>query len=89
MSQRIATGKVDDQVRTITKIGEKEYLLEGKSNWIKFGCQFDTSFITSAQLENGPHLLLGDSFLGEGTISNIENIETITKNYVILKITLY
>lgn len=89
MSQRTATGKSDKQIRTITKIGEKEYLLEGQSNWIKFGCQFDTSFITSAQLENGPHLLLGDSFLGEGIISNIENIETATANYVILKISLH
>jgi hypothetical protein len=75
--------------RTITKISEKEYLVETKSNWARFGCQCDTSVITSAKLENGTHLMINDSFLGEGKISAIQNIDTEKEDCIILKVSLY
>lgn len=75
--------------RIITQIGEKEYLLEAKSSWAKFGCQFDPSVITSAKLENGPYLMVNDSFLGEGKISSIQNIDSGNNEYIILKVTVY
>lgn len=86
MSRCVRSGK---NTTVITQIGEKEYLLESKSSWAKFGCQCDPSIITSAKLENGPHLLVNDSFLGEGRISCIQNIENEKNDYIILKITIY
>jgi hypothetical protein len=75
--------------RIITQVSEYEYLVEGEADWARFGCQFDPSFITSAQLEGGPFLLVGDSFLGKGTISAIQNLENEKEGYFILKITLH
>lgn len=75
--------------RIITQIGEYEYLVEGESDWARFGCQSDTSVITSANLDGGPFLLVGDSFLGKGRISHIQNIDNDKDGYIIIKITLY
>lgn len=75
--------------RIITQIGEREYLVEGESQWARFGCQYDPSVITSANLDGGPFLLVGDSFLGKGKIKSIQNINTEQNNYFILKISLY
>lgn len=75
--------------RIISQIGEKEYLIEGFSEWGRFGCQVDPSILTSVQLEGGPFLLVGDSFLGKGNISAIQHIESDQDNYFILKITLH
>lgn len=75
--------------RIITQIGEREYLVEGESEWARFGCQYDPSVITSANLDGGPFLLVGDSFLGKGKIKSIQNINTEQNNYFILKISLY
>jgi len=85
---RYAQLKNNLNTRIITQIGEKEYLLEGYTNWAKFGCQFDTSYITSAHLDGGVHLMVGDSFLGKGKISMIQIIETEEEGYFILKINL-
>ena len=75
--------------RIITQIGEHEYLVEGESDWAKFGCQSDISIITSANLDGGPFLLVGDSFLGKGRISAIQNIDSERDGYIIIKVTLY
>lgn len=88
MSQCVLSEK-NKNTRIITQIGEKEYLIEIKSSWARFGCQCDTSVITSAKLENGTHLMVNDSFLGEGKIATIQNIDSGKKGYIILKITLY
>lgn len=88
MNQRVQSNKGKNQ-RIISQIGEKEYLVEGNSNWARFGCQYDPSYITSAQLDGGPFLLVGDSFLGKGHISAIQHIESDQENYFILKVTLY
>ena len=79
----------DKNKRIITRISEKEYLLECYSDWARFGCQIDLSIITSAKLDNGIHLLVGDSFLGEGKIAQIQNLESEKDGYIILKITTY
>lgn len=89
MSQCSQPNLKNKNTRVITQIGEKEYLLEGTSDWVQLGCQFDTSFITSAKLEGGPFLLVGDSFLGKGSISSIQHINHDQDGYVILKIKLY
>lgn len=73
----------------ITQIGEYEYLVEGENDRVKFGCQSDMSVITSANLEGGPFLLVGDSFLGKGKISGIYNIDSGRDGYIIIKVTLY
>jgi hypothetical protein len=88
MSQCVRSDKRKNQT-IITQIGEKEYLVEAKSSWARFGCQCDTSVITSAKLENGPHLMVNDSFLGEGKIASIQNIDSQKDGYIILKISLY
>jgi len=75
--------------RIITQIGEREYLVEGESEWARFGCQNDPSVITSANLDGGPFLLVGDSFLGKGQIKSIQNIESNRDGYLIIKITLH
>lgn len=74
--------------RIITQISENEYLVEGESSWARFGCQYDPSIITSANLDGGPHLLVNDSFLGKGRINRIQNIETEKDDYFVLKITI-
>lgn len=89
MSQCSQPNLKSKNTRVITQISEKEYLLEGTSDWVKFGCQFDVSFITSANLENGPFLLVGDNFLGKGVISSIQHINKNQDGYVILKIKLH
>jgi hypothetical protein len=75
--------------RIITQIGEYEYLVEGEADWVRFGCQFDPSVITSANIDGGPFLLVGDSFLGKGKISYIQNLETEKDHYIIIKIGLH
>ena len=75
--------------RVITQIGENEYLVEGESDWARFGCQSDISIITSANLEGGPFLIVGDSFLGKGKISAIQNIDSGRDGYIIIKVTLF
>jgi hypothetical protein len=75
--------------RIITQIGEYEYLIEGESDWARFGCQSDMSVVTSANLDGGPFLIVGDSFLGKGRISHIQNIESDKDGYIIIKVTLY
>lgn len=87
MSQFVRSDKRKN-TRVITQIAEKEYLVEGYSDWVRFGCQYDPSFPTSAKLQGGPFLLVGDSFLGEGRIISIQNIENSQNNYFILKVTL-
>lgn len=79
----------DKNTRIITQIGEYEYLVEGKSEWARFGCQYDPSVITSAQLDGGPFLLVGDSFLGKGTIASIQNLDSGQDDYIVLKVGLY
>lgn len=75
--------------RIITQISENEYLIEGEAGWARFGCQFDPSVITSANIDGGPFLLVGDSFLGKGKISSIQNLDSEKENYIIVKISLY
>jgi hypothetical protein len=75
--------------RIITQISENEYLLEGQSDWARFGCQTDPSIITSANLDGGPFLLVNDSFLGKGRITQIQNIESEIEDYFVLKITIH
>lgn len=81
--------KQGKNTRIITQIGENEYLVEGQSAWVKFGCQCDPSVITSAKLEGGPYLLVGDYFLGKGMIASIQNIDSEQEDYIILKIGLH
>jgi hypothetical protein len=88
MSPLIRSDK-NKNTRVITQIGTNEYLVEGQSDWAKFGCQTDPSIITSAQLDGGPFLLAGDSFLGKGTIASIENLDSGRDDYFILKVRLY
>jgi len=89
MSQCSPPNLKNKNTRVITQIGKKEYLLEGTSDWVKFGCQFDVNFITSANLDGGPFLLVGDNFLGKGVIRSIQHIDSNQDNYIILKILLY
>lgn len=88
MSPCIRSNK-DKNTRVITQVGEHEYLIEGQSNWARFGCQIDPSVITYASLDGGPNLLVGDSFLGKGKISHIEHLDSGMDDYMILKIRLY
>lgn len=74
--------------RTITQISDKEYLVEGEADWIRFGCQFDLSFITSANIQNGPFLLIGDTFLGKGRIVQIQNLSDAEDDDFIIKVTI-
>lgn len=88
MSRCVRSSK-DKNIRIITQIGKDEYLIEGTSDWARFGCQSDPSIITSVHLEDGLFLLTGDSFLGKGTIATIQNIESDTEDYFIFKIRLH
>lgn len=88
MNRCVPHNKHNKNTRIITQIGEHEYLVEGESDWARFGCQYDPSVITSAQLDNGPFLLVNDSFLGKGTISHIQNIDTEQADYFVLKVTI-
>lgn len=88
MSPCVRSGK-GKNTRIITQISENEYLIEGEADWARFGCQFDPSVITSANIDGGPFLLVGDSFLGKGKISSIQNLDSEKENYIIVKISLY
>jgi hypothetical protein len=85
MSQQCLRSK-NKNTRTITQISENEYFIEGQSDWARFGCQTDMSVITSANIDGGPFLLVGDSFLGNGRISSIQNIETDKEGHIKIKI---
>ena len=74
--------------RTITQISDNEYLVEGETDWIRLGCQFDLSFITSANIDGGPFLLVGDSFLGKGRIVGLQNLSQDNCNYFIIKVSI-
>jgi hypothetical protein len=77
----------DKNKRLITQISENEYLVEGKSDYAKFGCESDLCDLTFANLEGGPFLYVGDNFLGKGRITQIQNIETDQTDYIIIKVT--
>lgn len=72
----------------ITQINDKEFLIESKNEWVRFGCQTDLSMITSANIQNGPFLLVGDSFLGKGKILSIYNLSDKTDSGILIKVTL-
>jgi len=86
MSQCSRSVKGKNQI-IITQISEKEYFLEGQCDWVRFGCQFDESCITSANMQGGPFLVVGDSFLGKGRIVSIQNIACDQDDCIILKVT--
>jgi hypothetical protein len=77
----------EKNTRTITQINENEYLIEGKSDWARFGFEIDDNFLTFADLENGPFLHVGDNFLGKGRITLLQNIVTEKPGYITLKVT--
>lgn len=78
----------EKNTRTITQINDNEYLIEGKSDWARFGFEIDEHSLTFASLENGPFLHVGDNFLGKGNIVCIQNIETEKEGYITLKVTI-
>lgn len=88
MSQCVRSDKGKNK-RIITQIGEYEYLIEGQADWARFGCQSDISTITSANIEGGPFLLVGDNFLGKGIISSLQNIDSGKDGYILIKVTLF
>ena len=74
--------------RIITQISDDEYLVEGESDYARFGCESDLSNLTYANLEGGPFLHIGDSFLGKGKIIQIQNIDSERDGYIIIKVSL-
>ena len=73
--------------KTITKIEEKEYLVEGYSKYCKCVSEVHP-LLSSVSLENGPTLRVGDSFLGEGHIQSLQIIDSDNDHYFIIKVNL-
>jgi len=73
--------------RTITQVGDKEYIIEGASGYGKLGFEVDPSVLTYLDFESGPFLHIGDSFLGLGNIVEINNIDSGKDDYLMVKIT--
>ena len=73
--------------RTITQVGDKEYIIEGTSGYGKLGFEVDPSVLTDLDFESGPFLHIGDSFLGLGKIVEINNIDSGKDDYLMVKIT--
>jgi hypothetical protein len=87
MSQ-CSPSKGGKNTRTITQISEYEYLIEGESDWARFGFEIDKDFLTFADLENGPFLHVGDIFFGKGKISYLQQMDSGQEGYIILKVVL-
>ena len=73
--------------RTITQVGDKEYIIEGNSGYGKLGFEVDPSVLTYLDFESGTFLHIGDSFLGLGNIVEINNIDSGKDDYLMVKIT--
>jgi len=73
--------------RIVTPINNNQFLVEGKSDFVRFGFQSDETNLNFAELEGGPFLHIGQDFFGKGKILSIENIDTDDEYYIILKIT--
>ncbi len=75
-----------NQKRTITQISDKEYLIEGESDYGRLGFEIDPSVLTYVDFEGGPFLHIGDNFWGKGRISEIHTIDSGRDGYMMIKV---
>lgn len=73
--------------KTVTQIGNNEYLIEGETDFIRFGCEIDP-IITYADIDGGPLLHVGKDFFGKGRIVSIQNIDSGRDGYIMIKVIL-
>lgn len=77
-----------NNARTITQIHPDQYIIEGDSEYGRFGFEIDPSMLTYVDFEGGPFLHIGDNFLGKGNIISVESIDSGKEGYLMIKVTL-
>lgn len=73
--------------RIVTPINKNQFLLEGETNYAKFGFQSDEISLNFVDIEGGPFLHIGQDFFGQGIVSHIEKISFLDGQFI-FKITL-
>jgi hypothetical protein len=73
--------------RIVTPINKNQFLIEGETDYAKFGFQSDEVSLNFADIGGGPFLHIGNDFFGKGNIDHIEKI-SFSNGHFILKITL-
>jgi len=76
----------DSKQRLITQIGDKDFLIEGYSEYLRLRFEVDPTDPNYVEFENGPILQLGDNFLGHGKIKSIHTINDGKDGYMMVKI---
>lgn len=73
--------------KTVTQIDRNSYLIEGETDFARFGCEVDP-LITYVDIDGGPFLHVGKDFFGKGMITSIQNIDSGRNGYIIIKVTI-
>lgn len=73
---------------TVTTIKEDQFLIESNYTSLKITGENEYS-ITYIEIDGGPILHIGKDFLGMGTITRFEIIDTDIPNYIIIKVIVY
>jgi hypothetical protein len=63
----------NDRKRTITEIDKNCFVIEGKSQYLKWSLSEPPK---SVEFDSGPRLLLGNNFYNKGKIVKLEKAET-------------
>lgn len=72
---------------TFTQINDSQFVIEGQCGLTKVGGESEYA-ISYVDFDSGPLIHIGHNFLGRGKIIGIDLIESDTKNYIIIKVTL-
>lgn len=75
----------NDRKRIINQISEYCFLIEGKSQYVKWSI---TDPPKTVEFENGPKLVLGNDFYGKGKIIKIEPAEAEDESNKAVKVTI-
>lgn len=74
--------------RIVTQINDDQYLIEGETDFARFGFQVNENYLNFADIQGGPFLHIGQDFFGKGHITQIEKVDSAKDGYIILKVTL-
>ena len=71
--------------KTVTQIDRNSYLIEGETDYARFGCEVDP-IIMYVDIDGGSFLHVGKDFFGKGIITNIQHIDSGREGYIMIKV---